>query len=163
MLALRIHLYHHKGQKISVSEHILGVFVVCGGFRVYGIHTRRVKSIDIESSQIDFQRERSMSCICRLEVVVLILFAMDFVSRDVEDMLLLLQVLISKVRRVSRSVVAKWICISGRAEMGPPEIGIVSIGLLKILRNLPNPITHLTVSSLTKTYSTAPNFSVFGA
>ncbi len=73
-----------------------------------------------------------MSCICRLEVVVLILFAMDFVSRDdVEDMLLLLQVLISKVRRVSRSVVAKWICISGRAEMGPPEIGIVSIGLLK--------------------------------
>jgi hypothetical protein len=44
---------------------------------------------------------------------------------------LLLQVLISKVRRVSRSVVAEWICISGRAEMGPPEIGIVSIGLLK--------------------------------
>ncbi len=41
-----------------------------------------------------------MSCICRLEVVVLILFAMDFVSRDVEDMLFLLQVLISKVRRV---------------------------------------------------------------
>jgi hypothetical protein len=25
MLALRIHLYHHKGQKISVSEQILGV------------------------------------------------------------------------------------------------------------------------------------------
>jgi len=104
------------------------------GFRVWGfkgIHTRRVKSIDIGSPQIDFQRERSMSCICRLEVVVLILFAMDFVSRDVEDMLLLLQVLISKVRRVSRSVVAKWICISGRAEMGPPEFGRVSIGLLK--------------------------------
>ncbi len=132
MFALRIHLYHHKGQKISVSEQIL--VCVCCMRRVQGfqdIHTRRVKSIDIESPQIDFQRERSTSCICRLEVVVLILFAMDFVSRDVEDMLLPLQVLISKVRRVSRSVVAKWICISGRAEMGPPEIGRVSIGLLK--------------------------------